>query len=495
MDLKQKAARAIGWAGIEGWGRQLLSFLLYAGLARLVGPESFGVVALASIYLAFVQIFVNQGFNTAVIQRKEVEREHLDVAFWLSLVVAVLLCLGTILCSNLLATFFKEPRVAPVLRWLSLLLPIFAFSSIPSAILARDLEFRALAIRSLFASGSGGAIGLVMALAGFDVWSLVAQQLVAASVGLVCLWRLTSWRPRLKLSVRHLRELHRFALNIFGNDVLWCFSQRCDHTFVGYAFGPTALGVYSLANKIIQLLMEAIAGPLEYVALSTFSRLQEQQEQLRNAFYKFTEVGCITSFPVFGGMAFIAPEIVPLAFGEKWLPAVPIIQIIAVYGALRIARTFIHPLMLAKDRSGLYLFFFILNTMGTLIACLIAFHWGPSGIAIAMTVNLIIQASIFLPIYRRVLEISLTRFFQCIISPAISTAVMIFVVDNLKIILPQSMNSIILICIDITSGIIIYCLLISLLRLKIIKEISTIFLQTLPIPSKEKYDESEYVQT
>jgi O-antigen/teichoic acid export membrane protein len=174
---KRKIAQGVAWASSAQWGGQLLSFGIYAGLARLLTPQVFGLLAIAGIYISFMQIFVQQGFGTAVIQRRELEREHLDSAFWITTATASFFCLLSFLLGHQITRLFHEPRVAPVIEWLSLSFLFYALSSVPAALLTRKLDFRPLAVRSLIATAAGGAVGLSMAYFGRGVWSLVGQQL------------------------------------------------------------------------------------------------------------------------------------------------------------------------------------------------------------------------------------------------------------------------------------------------------------------------------
>src|SRR5437762_8688077 len=252
--LKSRVVRGVFWTSMDSWGRQVLAFVLYAALARLVGPESFGLVALGVVYVAFVEIFVTQGFGTALVQRKTLEDGHLNSAFWISLIMAAALTLATVLLAERVAIIFAEPRLAELLRWLSVSLVLMGLSAVPQAALTREMAFRALAVRSLLATLTGGVVGLAMAWQGFGVWSLVEQQLSGAAAGVIVLWWATTWRPSFPPSMPHVRDLYGFALSIAGNNLLWFGTQRADQTLIGYGFGAAALGPYALASRCIQLM-------------------------------------------------------------------------------------------------------------------------------------------------------------------------------------------------------------------------------------------------
>ena len=130
MNVKQKAAKGVFWSVIQQWGSEGISFITFIILSRLLGPEAFGLVALASVFTAFVQVFVNQGFASAIVQRAKLEPEHLDTAFWVSIINGTVLTIGGIVFSGVVAVMFKEPRLEPLLKWLSLSFLLSALSSI-----------------------------------------------------------------------------------------------------------------------------------------------------------------------------------------------------------------------------------------------------------------------------------------------------------------------------------------------------------------------------
>jgi O-antigen/teichoic acid export membrane protein len=175
--LRQQFIKGIIWSAIQNWGTQGISFLVFLLLARLLKPEAFGLVSLAEVFLAFVRIFLDQGFSAAIVQRKELEPEHLNTAFWINLGISLLLTLFGIAFADTVATFFKQPELIPIIRWMSLSFFLSAFSQIQSAILQRKFRFKALATRCLIGAFIGGIVGIAMAFFGYGVWSLVGQQL------------------------------------------------------------------------------------------------------------------------------------------------------------------------------------------------------------------------------------------------------------------------------------------------------------------------------
>ena len=461
----------MAWQGAARWGSQLLSFGIYTGLARLLSPKIFGLVAIAWVYVAFVQVFVRQGFGDAIIQRRELEPEHLDSAFWIAMATASFLCLLSYLLAGPIAHLFREPAVAPVIGWLSLFFPLGALGAIPTAILTRELDFRPLALSSLVATGLGGAVGLTMAFYGWGVWSLVGQQLVNATLMCVYLWLAVPWRPGWRISKRHLRDLYGFSLSITANDILWFFAQKSDQTLVGYGFGSAGLGPYSLASRVSTLLHDGIVGPFQSVAFPAFSKLQSEPLKLERALHKFCEFSSFVSLPVFAGTIVVAPQLVPCLFGDKWSAAVPILQVLAVYGALRVLLGFSHPLLLAKSRPGFYLVVQVVLSCLTFAGCLVAVRWTPVAIALSLSVSMLLFTVIFLPIAGRVLEIRIWPLLKTFMFPGLSSLFMLGVLSVLRGFLGRTFAPAATVLVSVAAGVAVYVAAALLVRPDLVKTI------------------------
>ncbi len=276
MNLREKAINSVIWSATQTWGVRVISFLVMIALARLVAPEAFGLVAYATVFIAFAQIFVNQGFSDAIVQFPQLSREHLDTAFWASLLTGGLLSIISFFSSSAVAGLFREPQLIPILRWLSPIFFLSALSSVQQAILRRELAFKSLTIRSLAANLVSSIIAVIMALRGYGVWSLVAKILVAAIVNAVMLWRVSDWRPGFRLSIKRFRELFLFGINIVGGDFVDFLSVHSDDFLIGYFLGPVALGYYTLAYNLLIVTTDLLISVPNAVAFPLLSSLQSR---------------------------------------------------------------------------------------------------------------------------------------------------------------------------------------------------------------------------
>jgi O-antigen/teichoic acid export membrane protein len=432
MGLRQKAARGVVWSVIQKWGREAITFLTFIALSRLLAPEAFGLVALASAFTAFVEIFLDQGFSVAIVQRTDLDPEHLDTAFWISILAGILMTAGGIAGSGWVATFFQEPRLGPVLSWLSLSFMLSALSSTQIAILQRKLAFKSLAGRSLAATAVGGFVGVSMALAGFGVWSLVAQNLANSLTGVIVLWRASDWRPGFRLSKKHYKQLFTFGASVVGNNMLKVFVRRSDDFLIGYFLGPTLLGYYTIGYRLLLVIMRIVTGITNTVAFAAFSRLQQNRKRMLRAFYNVTQYTSLLAFPVFIGLATLAPELVRALFGEKWAPSIPVMQVLALIGILQSVLYFNGSVMRASGKPSWEFGIMLLNAVCTVIGFLLAVRWGIVAVAASFVIVGYLLAPVSYVAMRRLIQIDFKTYLGQFVAPLSASLIMVAVVVGLK---------------------------------------------------------------
>ncbi|MEO1521938.1 MAG: MOP flippase family protein [Cyanobacteria bacterium J06633_2] len=396
MSLKQKAAKGIVWSFIQRWGSQLISFSVFLLLARLLSPEDFGLIAMSGVFIAFMKVFLDQGFAAAIVQRKEIQREHLDTAFWVSIGTSLLLTALAWISAGWVAEFYHEPQLAQVIQFLSINFVFKALNSVQNAILTRNLAFKTLAVRSLIGIAAGGSVGVAMALSGFGVWSLVGYQLANSIIEVPILWAVTDWRPTFRCSGKHFKEMFNFGIHVIGMNGLVFLNNYSDNLLIGYYLGSEALGYYTVAYRVLTVLTTLLAKTTNQVAFPTFSKLQNEPERLERAFYKATHLTSLLSFPAFLGIAALAPELVPTMFGEQWAPTIPVMQVLTLIGILRTVFQFNGPIMMAMGRPD---WRFKINIMNTVlnVACFFTVVRLGGGI-LAVSIAFVVRSYLFTPV-------------------------------------------------------------------------------------------------
>lgn len=425
MNLRQSAIKGVIWSAIEAWGGQAISFIVFSLLARLLNPETFGLIALAGLSIAFMQVFIDQGFGEAIVQRKDLETEHLDTAFWVSLGLGLALMAISIPAASIVAGFFKQPQLTSIIQWLSLGFLFSGLSSVQNAVLSRKLAFKSLSIRSLIAIASGGLVGVSMAFLGFGVWSLVGQQLTNGSVGVLVLWRASDWRPGFRFSLKHFRELFSFGVNILGFNILNFFNARSDDLLIGYFLGPLQLGYYTVAYRLLATMTGVLISTITKVTLPTFSRLQQEPERMRNAFYKVTEMSSLITFPIFMGVAALTPELIEVLFGKQWLPSAPVMQLLILIGPLQAILFYNSSVLTALGRPDLRLKIHLLNTLANVIGFFIAVKWGIVAVAATYTIRGYLIAPVSITAINKLIGLDLRSYLSRYRGSVSATAAMV----------------------------------------------------------------------
>lgn len=347
--------RAFIWAIVMIWGQRGVATLMTFALAALLGPDAFGLVALAMIYIALVQIFLEQGLTSAIIQRNDLQPEHLDSAFWINIALSTILAAATVITSEWMAGINDMPELAAVLRALALLLLIKGLTVVQEAVLRRSLDFRTLAIRGNAGTAVGGLVGVGLALAGVGVWALVAQQLVAAVLMLILLWSIADWRPRLRFSWNHSRELLSFSLKVLFARVGTFLEGRIDALIIGPFFGPAAIGLLRLAERAIDTVTHIAAHPAALLSLPHLSRQQDDQEVARREISRCIEAATILTFPAMVVLAVVADDLMRV-LGEEWLAAAAPLRIFCIAGAARALTIVVGQALQAAGRPLYYAF-------------------------------------------------------------------------------------------------------------------------------------------
>jgi len=332
-------------------GNQLTGTIVLLVIAALLGPKAFGTVALATVFLLFVQLFLEQGLTTTIIQRKTLTDRHLDAAFWAILATAAMLFFGTILLAGWWAEVNHARDLAGVLRVMSPIIFIQALTVVQQALLQRSLSFKALAIRANSASVIGGAVGIIAAFAGAGVWALVLQQLATQVIALVLLWAVSGWRPGLRFSRAAVVDLYGFSRSVFLGKAGTFVQSQLDSIIIGVSFGPVAVGLYRMALRIARTIVDAFSQPVALAALPAFSRLQDDQAKLDWTFRDSVGRSAGLVIPLAAGAAAVSDLFFRL-LGEEWSGAAAVLVVFAVLAAARSVNNLCGPLLQATGRPG-----------------------------------------------------------------------------------------------------------------------------------------------
>ncbi len=386
--FRRRAVSGAGWVAADKWSNRFMGLITLAILGRLLTPEDFGLVALATAFMSFASVFVDQGLGRAIVQRHDLNSIYSSTTFWTSLASSVALGGVVALAAPFLASAFGgSAQLIPVIQVLALGLVVNALSSTPAALLERDFNFRSLAIRRFVGTMLGGVVAVVVALAGFGVWSLVLQSLVAGIAGVITLWAATAWRPRFEFSLSALKDLWHVGGSIIGMELVGLTNSQSDRLLIGAFLGPETLGYYFMAIRLVSIMVELFSSVFSGVSLTTFSRLQNDRPRLLAWFYKLTSLSSTTAIPVFTLAALTAPVLLPLLFGNQWEPSVILMQILCFLGALNAVAYFDRSVLIAVNRARSAFLLTLGQSIVGVILVLISLPFGVIFVALAVTLR------------------------------------------------------------------------------------------------------------
>lgn len=352
MSSGSSLRQSFAWAVVMTWGQRSIASGFTYVLAAILGPREFGLVALGLAFVELVQVVVEQGISTALIQRERLEDEHLDSAFWLSLAWCLLLAGATVAASGWWARANDAPELQGVIVALSASVVIVGLMIVPLSLLQRQLRFRELAACWNVGALAGGASGLALALVGAGVWAFVVQQVVMDAVALLGMWTVTRWLPRPLFSRRHSRELLGFSVSVFAANLGGFANRRADTLLMGLFFGPAAVGLYRLADRVVELVLELTMRPVGLIALPHFSRFKDDPARLRATVEKCLRLTLVIAVPALLVVAATSEFLLAL-LGDEWVPAADVLALLCVVGIVKALVLLTGPLLFAVARPFL----------------------------------------------------------------------------------------------------------------------------------------------
>jgi len=384
---EQDVYSGVRWSALSKYGAQGMQFVVSIVLARLLAPEYFGLLAMATVVTGFLRAFRMLGFGSAIVQRKEVTGELLSTLFWVQLAVCILVALLTLGIAPVAGWLYQDGRVPPIIAVLSLNLIFSGFTMVPSAILNRQMAFNKLAVREIGGVLINGGTAVTLAVLGYGVWALVWGTLAGSMARAVLLNVVCPFRPRFVFDHRGFKESMSFGLNLTGASFFEYFTKKSDSFLIGLFLGATPLGFYSLAYRLMMLPNEAIGGVVSRVLFPAFSRMQGDSERLTRAFLRACGAIAFMAFPMMAGLALLAQPFVELVLGGKWLPAVPLLWILAPMGALHALWAPTKQLLIAKGHTHLYVRFVMFRGALFVLSFLAGLPWGITGVAAAFAIT------------------------------------------------------------------------------------------------------------
>lgn len=354
-DISSHARRASLWSGADAGLRALLGFASTVVLARLVSPTEFGLVAMVLVFSGVANVLIDSGLSTALIQRQNTDHRDESAAFYFNVAMSVLMAVALFIAATWIAQFFGQPALVGITRLIAISLVIGAFGSVHSTLLAKALDFRPLLFITLWSWLLSGALAILLALRGYGASSLAWQVLAQASLSTLLLWIWHRWRPLPVFDPISLRRLLGFGGHLMVANLIDTLYTRLYSVFIGKLFSASDLGYYTRAQSTQQLPTNLLANMLNRVALPTFVRTAADPQVLVKILAKASRLLMFVNLPLMMGMAVTARPLVFSLFGERWLPTVPLLQVLCLVGAFWPLQVLNVSALLAQGHSRLVL--------------------------------------------------------------------------------------------------------------------------------------------
>lgn len=318
------------WRFFERSGAQIVSFIIAIVLARLLKPEDYGTIALITVFTTILQVFVDSGLGTALIQKKEADDIDFSSVFYFNFGVCLILYLGMFICAPYIAAFYNDMELTSVIRVLSLTIVISGVKGIQQSYVSRNLLFRKFFFATIGGTIFSAFIGISMAYAGFGVWALVMQQLSNTTIDTVILWLTVKWRPQKVFSWSRLKELLSFGWKLLASALLDTGYNNLRNLIIGKLYSSSDLAFYNQADKLPSVIVTNINTSIDSVLLPTMAEVQDDKIRIKSMVRRAIKTSTYIMAPLMMGLAFCAKPIVLLVLTEKWLPCVPYLQIFCV---------------------------------------------------------------------------------------------------------------------------------------------------------------------
>lgn len=374
--LKQKTAKGLLWGGIGSGSMQLLNLFFGIFLSRLLSPADYGVVGALTIFSAMAGLFAESGFTLAIVNKKTIGHDDYNAVFWFNIVAGFALYGLLFALAPLIADFYHQPEMVPLARFLFLGFLFGGIATAPSAYFFRNLNVKLRSQIQICAILLSGTVGVCCAASGCGYWGIAAQTVTYSGCNCLMLWARSPWRPTLSFRMAPLREMLPFSTKQLVTSLFTHINNNFFSVLLGRFYGMKPTGYYTQGSKWTTMGYSTISGMLNSVAQPVFREASEDRERLCRVFLKMLRFTSFVCFPAMFGLAIVAEELIVLTVTAKWLPCVPVMQILCVWGAFMPVATLYGNLFNSIGRPNIYMWNTIALGLMQLVCVLLSYPYG-----------------------------------------------------------------------------------------------------------------------
>lgn len=387
MHDKKKIKSGFVWSALDSLGTQGIALAISLTLANILGPKVFGLVAMLTIFMAIANVFVNSGFNQALIRKLDRSEADFSTTFYFSLVVSIACYVLLFVCAPYIAQFYQQPELILLTRVFAITIIINTFAAIPRVKLTVNLNFKTQAKCNLTALIVSGTLALILAYLGFGVWALVGQQLTLALVNVLMLNVLVPWWPKQKFSKKSFKELFGFGSKLLVSGLLETIYNNVYSLIIGKHFSAIQLGLFNQAERLSSLPAMTLTGIIQKVTYPMLSAIQNDTKKLDAYFLLTLKFAAFIIFPIMFGISIIAKPLIDILLGPEWRGSADFISIITMAFALYPIHAINLNMLKVKGRSDLFLKLEVIKKVIITVILIITVPMGIKAMCIGMVIS------------------------------------------------------------------------------------------------------------
>jgi PST family polysaccharide transporter len=430
----------MAWAGGSQFAMLLIQLPITIALSRLLAPRAFGLMAMIVVISGFLRVLVDAGLGNALIHLEDLEPRHVSTAFWMNLTLGVTLSIAVAGASPAFAALYDQPRLTALAAVTALDFTVGAFGIVQLALLRRQMRFRQIGTIQNSSVAVGGAAAIFAAALGAGVWSLVVNVLITTFVQAVLATRIGAARFKGGFDRAAARQLWSFSGHQMGFQAVNYWSRNADNFIIGKFVGAYGLGIYGRAYQLMMMPITRTGSVVTTVLFPALARMQGDTRRLKAAYLRAIGAAAFVSFPVVLALFALAPELVRILLGSRWLDVVPVLRILCVAGILQSIGTTTGVLYQACGRTDLLFRWGLASGAVTIVAFAIGVNWGVRGVASAYAIRTLALTYFNFSIPGRLIEMRYREVVAAAAGPLVLSAVMAAAMYGMGLLLPDALT-------------------------------------------------------
>jgi teichuronic acid exporter len=405
-NLKKQTVNGFKWSSLDKLGKLGGQFVVGIILTRLLDPVDYGLIGMITIFIVIGQSLINSGFGQALIQKKDADNVDFSTVFYFNIFASLLIYLILFLSAPLIARFYDQPQLIPLIKVICISFVIDAFGLVHVTWLTKNLHFKAPSLIGIISVIISGTISIFMAYRGFGVWALVTHTVLRSIITSFSLWWVSKWKPLLVFSIRSLKKLFSFGSKILIAGLMQSIFENLYFLIIGRFYIAESLGYYTRAVQFKDLPVKTITAVVQNVTFPVFSALQDDDGKLISGYTKVLRMLAAIVLPLMVIIFITSGPLIQMVLGEKWLPVIPYLKLMALYGWIYIIFTINTQIVVVRGRSDYYLQIQIIDKIMIIVALFLTYRYNIMTIIyghMAATVITAVVTSIYL---RKVINIS-----------------------------------------------------------------------------------------